>query len=615
MKVKLIIPTLITLICLTNVLFSQTPNGNDEQGLLYIYDAALEGYLVSRGEAVTPIITIPAVFEGFPVRGVQEQGFAGFANLTHIYLNSCNHLTEIGASAFEGCTSLIECSLPNSLTILGNSAFKGCTALVQIRLSNVLQTLGDESFSGCTSLMSLTFIPNSFANGIMLPPSLTCLGRSSFQDCSSIVSAIIPNSVIHIDNAAFKGCVVLANIQLSNALLVLGDEVFMGCIALYNINFAPSPNRQDLPPSLTSIGSRAFSGCTSISSITIPPNVTNIGYNPFEGCSEDIVIEFAPGNSEFSMDGNCLISVAENKVLTGFADSIIPSYIRIIGDYAFSNTSITEVDFPLELRSIGSFAFAGCGALETIQLPNTLEAIGENAFSDCSSLDTILIPNRFRDDLHRNTAIGERVFANCTNLTTATLPLSFTTIANEMFINCTSLVTFNISENVVSIGAYAFANCNTFPLIVIPENVEVIGYYAFSGCNELVIHAQVESQPAGWDANFNPDGCQVQWNTSSHSADEVMLAVTQLYASYPNPFNPSTTIAFNMGSAGHVAIDVYNAKGQRVKSLVDEVCVAGSHKIVWNGEDQNGHNVGSGVYFYRMTTNGYSNVKKMVMMK
>jgi len=90
---------------------------------------------------------------------------------------------------------------------------------------------------------------------------------------------------------------------------------------------------------------------------------------------------------------------------------------------------------------------------------------------------------------------------------------------------------------------------------------------------------------------------------------------TKLKGSYPNPFNPSTTIAFEMASEGQVVIDVYNIKGQRVKTLVNGVLGAGSHSVVWDGNDASGRAVSSGVYFYRMTSGGYVKTQKMLLIK
>jgi len=105
-------------------------------------------------------------------------------------------------------------------------------------------------------------------------------------------------------------------------------------------------------------------------------------------------------------------------------------------------------------------------------------------------------------------------------------------------------------------------------------------------------------------------------DSSSATADETLSAGAGLLGNYPNPFNPSTTISFSLGNEGFVALDVYNVRGQRVRSLVRGVYGAGVHKVVWNGVSDDGRSVGSGVYFYRMVSGGqYVGVKKMLLIK
>jgi len=93
--------------------------------------------------------------------------------------------------------------------------------------------------------------------------------------------------------------------------------------------------------------------------------------------------------------------------------------------------------------------------------------------------------------------------------------------------------------------------------------------------------------------------------------------VTMLAGNYPNPFNPTTTIAFDLARAGHVLLEIFNIKGQRVAVIANETFSAGRHSVVWNSSDgkAGGRSVGSGVYFYRMTTSGYTSVRKMILMK
>ncbi|MGC9361313.1 MAG: FlgD immunoglobulin-like domain containing protein, partial [Candidatus Syntrophosphaera sp.] len=91
--------------------------------------------------------------------------------------------------------------------------------------------------------------------------------------------------------------------------------------------------------------------------------------------------------------------------------------------------------------------------------------------------------------------------------------------------------------------------------------------------------------------------------------------ITQLKGNYPNPFNPETTIRFSLKEAAPVNIGIYNVKGQLVKTLVNDEKASGNHSVVWNGRDDNGSSVSSGVYFYKMNAGKYSSTKKMILMK
>ena len=90
---------------------------------------------------------------------------------------------------------------------------------------------------------------------------------------------------------------------------------------------------------------------------------------------------------------------------------------------------------------------------------------------------------------------------------------------------------------------------------------------------------------------------------------------TALMGNYPNPFNPSTIIVFDKAIEGNVQIDIYNIRGQKVRNLVNEDFLPGSHIIEWNGTDENGRSVASGIYFYQMRTNEVSETKRMVLLK
>ncbi|MBD3169061.1 MAG: T9SS type A sorting domain-containing protein [candidate division Zixibacteria bacterium] len=97
--------------------------------------------------------------------------------------------------------------------------------------------------------------------------------------------------------------------------------------------------------------------------------------------------------------------------------------------------------------------------------------------------------------------------------------------------------------------------------------------------------------------------------------DEILPAQVSISQNYPNPFNPSTTIDYTLPSASKVNIEVFNLVGQKVKTLVDANVQSGVHSVTWDGTNDNGSKVSSGVYFYRLSADDETIVKRMTLMK
>jgi flagellar hook assembly protein FlgD len=84
----------------------------------------------------------------------------------------------------------------------------------------------------------------------------------------------------------------------------------------------------------------------------------------------------------------------------------------------------------------------------------------------------------------------------------------------------------------------------------------------------------------------------------------------------PNPFNPSTTIAYEVPEQTHITLTVYNMLGQEVVTLMDQVQAAGRYEVVWNGTNTRGAGVASGIYLYRIVSgSGYVDTKRMTLLK
>ena len=107
----------------------------------------------------------------------------------------------------------------------------------------------------------------------------------------------------------------------------------------------------------------------------------------------------------------------------------------------------------------------------------------------------------------------------------------------------------------------------------------------------------------------------IDFTYTGTGAGNNLVSVTELKGNYPNPFNPITTINYSLKENSKVSINIYNIKGQKVKTLVNETFESGNHTVIWKGTNDNGKSVSSGIYFYKMKTDNHEETKKMILMK
>lgn len=113
-----------------------------------------------------------------------------------------------------------------------------------------------------------------------------------------------------------------------------------------------------------------------------------------------------------------------------------------------------------------------------------------------------------------------------------------------------------------------------------------------------------------------PETLMVQAPTDAGDRDLGKLPVGfALHQNYPNPFNPATTVSYNLPKASHVRLEIFNVLGQKIVTLVDRAESAGSKQVVWDGRNEAGEAVGSGMYFYRISAGEHSDNAKMLLLK
>jgi len=249
---------------------------------------------------------------------------------------------------------------------------------------------------------------------------------------------------------------------------------------------------------------------------------------------------------------------------------------------------------------------------ENSNLNNTRDLIGYNVYLDDNYLDfttelqfTIFALNAGDYEIYITTVYdeGESVSSNSANVT-ITLPIPIDVIAQSQEPNIIISWSLPASRGLSSFNIYRNSELLADDVIASPyEDLNVpSGNYTY---NVIAVYDD------NWESEMSDDAFV------NHTDINETLAptITQLVGNYPNPFNPTTTISFSLKEAGIVAIDIFNMKGQLVKTLINEEMTGAYHNVVWNGKDNKNKQVTSGIYFYKMKTGKYQETKKMILMK
>ena len=325
-------------------------------------------------------------------------------------------------------TTFNELKYFTGLTTIGERAFNGCSKLTSIILPVGVTSIDDLAFGACKSL-----------NEITIPSTLTSIGKSAFSGCSGLTEIVIPDNVRDIGEYVFYSCQKLASLTLSKGLTKIANNTFVNCPALMKI---------DIPEGIVEIGENAFgkdmwySGDIYRNQVTIPNSVKKIGVSIFSGTTVKKLF-LGTGITEIEAPNNfwgafeeihisnltdwlnlppCVISDSPFRLYVNdseLRDVTIPEGMKEIFDSRFYNCiSITDLNIPSSVSSIGVQAFKGCTGLVSLEFSERI-TIGREAFSDCTGITSILLPKNEKDN-----DIGFSAFKGCSSLKDVFCPIT-----------------------------------------------------------------------------------------------------------------------------------------------------------------------------------------------
>ena len=401
--------------------------------------------------------------------------------------------------AFSRCSSLTSINIPDGVTYIGEYAFSYCSSLTSVVIPDSVTSIGDSAFGYCSSLINITIGGNnqyfkSIGSNLYTNDGKTLVQYAIGKEDTSFN---IPDNVTSIGSSAFSGCDSLTSVVIPDSVAWIDDWAFSYCSSLTSIN---------IPDSVTYIGEYAFSYCHSLINITIPDSIASMGKYAFYN------------NAYYNNENNWVDGVLYiGNHLIEAKDPILGEYvikdgtISIADDAFYSCDSLTSVVIPDSVTSIGSYAFAGCDSLISVVIPDSVVSIDMCAFYGCNNLTSITVgvnnPNYMSIDgnLYSKDEKTFIQYAIGKEDTSFEIPDSVTSIGEYAFGACSSLTNVVIPDSVISIVDLAFYYCSSLTSVVIPDSVTSIGYQAFKHCYNLTDVYYTGTKTEGEKINISSD--------------------------------------------------------------------------------------------------------------
>ena len=370
-----------------------------------------------------------------------------------------------------------------------------CVGIISLGVLNAAaDTYGDFTYTVSGNTITITGCNKSAAD-VVIPSEIdgkavTSIGGYAFSDCKSLTSITIPDSVTSIGYYAFRGCTNLARVDITDIaawckikFYVYNPDVVVNADTSNPLTYAHNlylneklVENLEIPDGVTSIGKSAFSGCSSLTSVTIPDSVTSIGQGAFDNCKNLNRVDIT------DIAAWCKISFWQDR----YGNYSNPLYYA--HNLYLNGELVENLVIPDGVTSIGDYAFRGCTSLASITIPDSVTSIGDYAFSYCSSLNRVNItdiaawckisfgsydsnPFSYADNLYLNGELVEN--------------LVISDSVTSAFKGCKSLTSITFPDGLNIIPESAFSNCSNLKAITIPASMEYIRKDAFSGCKNI----------------------------------------------------------------------------------------------------------------------------------
>ncbi|MDE6656567.1 MAG: leucine-rich repeat domain-containing protein, partial [Anaeroplasmataceae bacterium] len=329
-----------------------------------------------------------------------------FYNCVRLHTTHLKNVQYVSTSAYEGCVSLeiVDLNQGNGsagyiCTAINQKAFFGCENLSTLEFPSTITTIGPEAFKNC---LSLTFIT--------LPANLVSLEAEAFNNCDSLVSIVIPSKLDDIGLSVFVGCDNLTSVLFTNK--IVGQKMFEGCNSLRIIdlgeveqigafafnqctisdnrcvctNHRSSLEQLILPNTLTTIGEKAFFGCSSIEELVVPESVRSFGYGVFQYCTG---LKYVTLKTRYM--GTAMFRDCRNLLNVAFGADVSAAAYGISSEAFYGCHNLLFPELPANITSIGDYAFAQNYRNTVLEIPKTISSIGRNAFWDVD-VEELIIP-------------------------------------------------------------------------------------------------------------------------------------------------------------------------------------------------------------------------------